>query len=83
MATDVTSLKVPVHLRDRLREFSRSCDMTMTATLECLLRDAEDRAFWAQVKQANDAMGPEDRSESAWFAESNARLMAENLANNP
>jgi hypothetical protein len=81
--SQMTTVKVPVELRDRLRAFARTCDMTISATLENLLDEHDTRAFWEQVDAAQASASPQERAEAEYYAEVGARLMAENLANHP
>jgi predicted DNA-binding protein len=73
----MTSIKVPTEVRDRLRSLAETHAATMAGTLEWLLSEAEDRLFWAEVQAAHVAGGD---TEGYVFAESGARLMVENLA---
>ncbi|GAA2294242.1 hypothetical protein GCM10009853_057790 [Glycomyces scopariae] len=50
--TDMTTIKVPVELRDRVSRLARSQHVSMAAAIEHALDAAETEAFWAEFRAA-------------------------------
>ena len=48
----MTTMKVPVDVRDRLMALARDHDRTLGAELRALVNDAEEREWWSEAKQA-------------------------------
>jgi hypothetical protein len=48
----MTTMKVPVEVRDRLMALARDHDRTLGAELRALLAEAEEREWWRKAKQA-------------------------------
>ena len=59
----VTTIKVPVMLRDRLAERARRHNISsLAATVEELLQLAEAQEFWAHVNARHDELSDGDRA---------------------
>jgi predicted DNA-binding protein len=58
----MTTIKVPVELRDRLAVIAHDRDTTLAGAIEYSLDTSEDAAFWEQV---HSTMTPGDLSEEA------------------
>jgi hypothetical protein len=48
----MTTMKVPVEVRDRLMALARDHDRTLGAELGALLDEAEERQWWRNAKRA-------------------------------
>jgi hypothetical protein len=48
----MTTMKVPVDVRNRLMALARDHDRTLSAELAALIDDAEEREWWSRAKQA-------------------------------
>lgn len=48
--TNMTTIKVPMELRDRISKFAKSQHTTMAEAVEKALDAAETEAFWADVR---------------------------------
>jgi predicted transcriptional regulator len=51
-AIAMTTMKVPVEVRDRLMALARGHDRTLGAELTALVEEAEEREWWRNAKQA-------------------------------
>jgi predicted transcriptional regulator len=58
----VTTIKVPVELRDRLSEMARREHSTLATVIAKLLDATEEQAFWTEVRKAHAAMAEEERA---------------------
>ncbi|RRR97640.1 hypothetical protein [Glycomyces terrestris] len=59
--TDMTTIKVPVELRDRISRLASSQHTTMAGAVERALDAAETQAFWAEVRAT--MLTPEARAD--------------------
>ena len=62
MTHDVTTIKVPRDLRDRIAERARAERMTFAAAISHAFDVADEGAFWEKVAAENAAMTDEERS---------------------
>lgn len=58
----VTTIKVPVDLRDRLAAKAKHDNLTMAAVIAHALDETEEREFWDRVREVNAAMTDEERA---------------------
>lgn len=58
----VTTIKVPVELRDRLSELARRDRTTLATVIAGLLDAVEEQEFWEATRKAHAAMGEEERA---------------------
>lgn len=65
---DVTTIKVPRSLRDRLAVHARIDDIPLATVIEKALDVSEERAFWDEVRSSNASLvreEPGDRESQA------------------
>lgn len=75
--TDMTTIKVPIELRDRISKLARSQHTTMAGAVERALDAAETEAFWAEVRAT---MGtPEARADLRLETESLSGTLKDGL----
>jgi predicted transcriptional regulator len=61
--TAVTTIKVPVELRDRIAAQARQNNVTLAAVIAKALDEADERRFWEAVRAENVAITEEERLE--------------------
>lgn len=59
----ITTIKVPVELRDRLAEVAQRECTTLAKVIARLLDAAEERQFWDAVSRAHQALSEEERAQ--------------------
>jgi hypothetical protein len=57
----MTTIKVPTELRDRLAARAKRDHVTLAAVIASALDEAEERQFWAAVREENARLTPEER----------------------
>lgn len=67
--TELTTIKVPVSLRDRLKAYAEVDGRTLAAELEYLLDQRDEAEFWASAHAASDRLFADDDAAAAYLAE--------------
>jgi predicted transcriptional regulator len=63
MGMTVTTIKVPIELRDRLAARAKHDNVTMARVITQALDEAEEREFWERVRAENALITDEERAE--------------------